>query len=159
MTQKNFSHDLNTFLPSPVRRIETILDETMYHVPVYDLNSVPQSHCARYVRYASKELFDRELPICCAWDLAKFYPRKTVGKWCKLHKTELVPGDILGVYYAESLYGKKERKYTHVSLYLGKRNEEHVFAEQFGIRTQVVTLSEMVDEELIPVEILRVSRS
>lgn len=52
-----------------------------------------------------------------------------------------LPGDILtGKYYATHY---PEKYSTHLTVYLGKRNEKYSFAEQFGKRTRIISLEEM----------------
>ncbi len=52
-----------------------------------------------------------------------------------------LPGDILtGKYYATHY---PEKYTTHLTVYLGKRNENPSFAEQFGKRTRIISLEKM----------------
>lgn len=55
----------------------------------------------------------------------------------------VLPGDILtGKYYATHY---PEKYTTHLTVYLGIRDENLAFAEQFGKRTRIISLDEMYD--------------
>jgi hypothetical protein len=52
-----------------------------------------------------------------------------------------LPGDILtGKYYATNY---KDKYTTHLTVYLGKRDDKHSFAEQFGKKTRITSLENM----------------
>ena len=48
----------------------------------------------------------------------------------------------------------KKAKYTHVSLYLGTNGKDLQFAHQFGKKIEKVNLNELINNDLIPKEVL-----
>ena len=136
--------------------------------PVYPESEVPANYCARYVRFAARDLFGKNYPAADAWDIRDF---ESVGKIILKDNVlrelacagTLKPGMVLGMYNPQSRYNNhpeaKKAGYTHVLLYLGDdENRRLYFADKFGRETRRITLSELQEKYgLIPKEILYVS--
>lgn len=135
--------------------------------PVYSENKekgVPANYCARYVRVAAKELFNRDYPYGDAWDFREKPSVKTIPIKNKTleqlaNEGSLVPGDAVGMYYPRSEHnddkGAKKAGYTHMALYLGKEGNILFFADKFGSKTRPrISLEAMEKTGLRPVEVI-----
>ena len=111
------------------------------NVPVYSLESVPEYYCARYVRLAAKELFDKKYPEADAW---KMRNKSTIVANINsnedlvslVNKNILKPGMIIGLLNPDTKHKMPKRPYTHMAIYLGK-NGVLQFAEQVETITRI----------------------
>lgn len=77
-------------------------------------------------------------PAIEIWKKEKRYIQS--DKWAI---TKAIPGDIItGKYYATHY---PERYTTHLAAYLGKREDQPCFAEQFGIKVKITNIEKMYD--------------
>jgi len=142
------------------------LKEGSIDIPVYNCLKVPSGNCSGYVRRAAKDLFGKEYSISDAWnrryndnlvstlndndDLRKFYKNGI-----------LKPGMIIGTYFPDSSHlNDKDQtgnqvRYTHNLLFLGENpQDELIFIEKFGQKTQSRTLEEFSKNGLTAKEII-----
>ena len=133
--------------------------------PVYDEYKVPAGYCARYVRYAARDLFGVEYPSADAWKLrdADGIDEIKVSNdnlENLANKDRLKPGMLVGVYNPKSKYNSNEEVkkvgYSHVVLFLGKDKDGRLwFADKFGSKTRKKTIEDLKKENgLVPVEVL-----
>ena len=105
-------------------------------IPFFSLEDVPECFCSRYARLSSKFIFNKTFPVSDAWHMG-FKPSVFVRKldnnlFEALSQRELIfPGTIIGIYIPQRVHNRDDRKYTHLSLYLGKKKNKPIFLEQF----------------------------
>ncbi len=133
--------------------------------PVYDSKTLPSTNCSRYIRLSAKDLFGKNYPSGDAWDLRdkEGVEEIRVNSYEDLKKLfgsgHLKQGMVLGIYNPKSRYNSRAEKsgagYTHVALFLGEKNGELYFADQFGsqIRTKMSD-SDLKRKGLEPREVL-----
>jgi len=137
-------------------------------VPIYADLKVPAFHCARYVRYAAKDIFDKNYVGADAWNMR--YNERIVVSGDELPLTDtqifenIKPGMVLGLYWSDSKYNEAKdikenpRKYTHVALAIGSANsifgKDYSFAHKVGSETRLDTINELREIGFMPEEIL-----
>lgn len=148
-------------------------------VPEYSLRDVAPTNCAKYVRTATKDIFD----IDYNYD-EDVLPRKR-GAWnyryynkivnssdegfdkdeiiTQINNKDLQPGMIAGIYNPTSHYNNwKDKngervKYTHLAVFLGlDESGNPIFANQLGKKTKVVSLDYFLEKGWKVKEILDV---
>lgn len=117
-------------------------------------------NCSAYAVRIAKKYFNKNFVKADAWDLMKknkatfFKPvnlnEKKFGLTKKniellIEKKEITPGSIIGVYFPQSTFLVESRPFTHVIVYVGKINGEHVFWHNFG-GPRKITLEELFGE-------------
>jgi hypothetical protein len=137
--------------------------EPNFNAPVYSESDVPANYCSRYVRYAGEYLFGEKIAEADAWNLR--YHGEVIpinGKSLDQLADEgvLQPGDVIGMSYPRSSHRKDNDetghrvKYTHVGIYLGKK-EHALVAEKFGKKTILQDESGEKARGVTPYEIIR----
>jgi hypothetical protein len=141
--------------------------DTLY-IPEYVLNEsgVPSTHCSRYVRKMTKDVFGLDYPQNEAWKIRdgseivkssnKGFTKDEVGKM--IENREIHPGMIFGFYNPESSYNKKGRLYTHVGGLVGIAGEIPLVSHQFGKETKVDSLDWFYGKGMKLMEILDVPK-
>ena len=121
-------------------------------VPHYLLN---ESMCARYARYAAKDLSNTTYIGANAWDLAD--ANRLAAPINEDEDLEglvdngiLVPKSSIVVFY-----NQKVGKLRHAALYMGKNERgEYVFAHQYHETQTDETLQEIENKGLIPKQVI-----
>lgn len=132
-------------------------EEKEMKVKVYPLWKVKPNHCALYARLITESM-GNEINRGNAWDLVKNNENYKYGE------QELSPGDLVGLYHAESAYRKgkngEEREYSHVATYLGKNKEgKEIYAEQRGKKSRITTLDQFQKYGWEPKRIIKVKKN
>jgi hypothetical protein len=133
---------------------------------------VKKDHCAEYATKAAYKLFNKKYNRHDAWNLQ--YTNQIVNELDSIGEIKeliirgyLKPGMLIGTKrpltqkqlkkYGKDLKGNTP-EYTHVVVYAGVNdNLEPEFVQQYGRKIEKLTLSELVNKDLIPVEILDTS--
>lgn len=136
------------FSQTPVSGIPVETKENgRLNVPVYSLNDVPKSYCARYVKSAGKRLFDENYANASAWDMKdneRFVTNigdYSLEAWADAGV--LKPGMVVAAHYPKSRF--RSKNVTHVLLYLGKDKKDGKgrYAHEWGPRTEVATENDL----------------
>ena len=157
--------DIESSPEPPVRNTENGIPEA----PIYDSDEIPSGYCSRYVRFAARDLFDKQYPAANAWDIrdnSNVVVRRINDDGLPelVDKGELKPGDLVGMHNPKSmrnyLRGVKEAGYTHVLLYLGANEEGLHFAHQFGSKMERKTLRKLQEDySLKPIEVISINEN
>lgn len=104
--------------------------------------------CLRYARLVAAEHGYKYRRTDAAWTFAE--SNKTV--WKKDDRTdyqrELKPFRIIGIYNPQSENNRPGREFTHVALYLGKANGEHIIAHNMHGNFRLDTLGFVLNDLL-----------
>ncbi len=166
------SPDLDKKTNKPVKlgekeivKVEDSSKKTLKEGPVYSNAKVPANMCSRYVRYAAKDLFGIKYPAADAWDIRddvnveeiKVDSKNTLENLVK--NGSLKEGMIVGFYNPKSSYNNVAKEdgagYTHVMLYLGKDEQNLLFADKFGKKTRTkISLDEITKSGLDAREVM-----
>ena len=146
--------------PNPIRTEKLFLDNgDIIDIPFFSETHVPKLFCARYARLSAEYIFGFEFPVTHAWRM-RHNPRVIVTStnnnlFRKLYQEKKVKsGAMLGVYVPKSQHNLIWRPYTHLSLYLGEKNRNPIFLEQFDSEIRVSSLLDYESKGLKLKEIL-----
>lgn len=146
--------------PSPIRTERLSLDNgNILDIPFFSETHVPKRFCSRYARLSAEYIFGFEFPITHAWKM-RHNPKIVVTSidnniFRDLSKKKKVKsGAMIGVYVPKSQHNLFWRPYTHLSLYLGEKNGNPVFLEQFEDKVRISSLSDYESNGLRLKEIL-----
>jgi hypothetical protein len=123
--------------------------------PILDLEP---NMCAKYARIASQIMSGELFYPANAWDLHKKNPvlRNTDNYIIKHSSDILIPKKTIVTFFdPRSNYNTKGRNCTHAMLYIGKQRGDLFFAEQRGKKQQIISLSDIIAQELDSKEILK----
>ncbi|HNV01319.1 MAG TPA: hypothetical protein PKK60_02720 [archaeon] len=154
------SQKIKIFIPQELKELETIMKTKKAPFLLKDGTTNPNKSgwCSAYATRFAKKYFGLNYVKADAWELAKVnnviyrekfsvIPRKgglTKQQFIGFAENEKIisPGDIIGV-YTTSGSNRPYRLYTHVLVYLGKMNEEHLFVENY-LGPRIITLDEFL---------------
>lgn len=131
-------------------------------------------NCSEYVRFTGKKLYNKLYSYTDAWNRQYAEDEKFQFKQGREKKqldslrdlNEIQPGMILGAYnpnsprnYTIRDWKNKKPKYTHVLLYAGRDSSRtHYFFHEWGRKQEKITLNELEDLNLKPIEMLDESK-
>ncbi len=139
------------------KQIPVKTQEGEIKAPVYNIfTGLHPGNCSAYVRKAGAEIFNKNYSFSSAWN--RRYHDKVISQVKNFSELDgkIEPGMIVGFYNPKSRYNKaldekgRERKYSHVALYLG----DGKFAHQLGAKTRVDTASDLEKLGWVPREII-----
>ncbi|NCN99257.1 hypothetical protein COU62_01165 [Candidatus Pacearchaeota archaeon CG10_big_fil_rev_8_21_14_0_10_35_219] len=133
------------------------VDGRKLDVPVFSNIKVPADYCARYVRLAAEQMFDKNYEVANAWGLGDV--NRVVSQfedssmWQMADKGILQPGMVVGLEFPGSDYADRGR-YSHVGLMIGVGSYGPLVAHKFHEQTRVDSPGEIEGLGLNPVEII-----
>jgi hypothetical protein len=137
---------IKIFIPQELKKIEEMMKTRTAPFLLKDGTTNPNKSgwCSAYATRFANKYFGLNYKKADAWDLVKLKDHQLVYRETKkggitkeqfgtlVENDKIIePGNIIGVYYADSKYDEPGRLYTHVIVYLGKMNKEYLFAENF----------------------------
>ncbi len=138
------------------------VDEQTVVNPFVPNYCIPSSHCSRYARLSTQELFDKNYRGADAWDLQ--YKNSVIGHFDSFKEVKdliaegtLKPGMLIGAKhpvkniktYGDNGFDARGKliEYTHVVAYYGlDKNETPIFLHQWGRKKEIRTQEQLKEE-------------
>ena len=128
-------------------KLETIVldEDSELVIPFYGVFQLPNDHCTRYARLCADFIYGLDFPIADAWQMRNerdvfSVPANNTTFHSLVQSKTITPGMLVGIHWKDSDNCASDRKYTHMSLYLGQKDRNPLFLEQFGDKIRLMNI-------------------